>query len=149
MNPPPRAGRTRMIRERTAVGVDLNPTSKRMNITSAGALRPSSAWPTARNARSMFKILAGGVFDAAFVLDARVDEQPIFSPPRQRRIRARPLPRDQLPRSSPRLMTTESDALAGGVHRRRPARSPFSLPARASRRIQRGRVEKRAQPRTD
>ncbi len=52
-----------MIRERTAVGVDLNPTSKRTNITSAGALRPSRAWPTARNARSMFKILAGGVFD--------------------------------------------------------------------------------------
>src|SRR5439155_17452905 len=99
MNPPPRAGRTRMIRERTAVGVDLNPTSKRTNITSAGALRPSSAWPTARNARSMFKILAGGVFDAALVLDARVDEQPIFSPPRPRRIRARQLPRDRPARS--------------------------------------------------
>jgi len=51
-------------------------------------------------------------------------------------IRARPLPRDQPARSSCRLMTTESDALAGGRHR--PSRSPSSLPAGGSRRIQRG-----------
>ena len=50
--------------------------------------------------------------------------------------------------SSRRLMTTESDALAGCVHRRRPARSPSSLPARASRRIQRGRVSVSAVRRT-
>src|SRR5207244_1583642 len=73
--------------------------------------------------------------DGVLVLDARVDEQPIFSPPRQRGIRPRPLPRDQLPRSSHRLMTTESDALADGVHGRRTSRSPSSLPGGGSRRI--------------